>query len=137
MVPGATDALTLTIGTNPGGGALSGTTIQNAVNGVATFADLSIDKVGNGYTLDVDATGLTGSTSDPFDIMPASAARLAFSVEPNDAAAGAAIVPPIEVQVLDAFDNVVTGATDAVTLAMGDNPGSGTLSGTTTVSAVP
>ncbi len=128
VVPGATDALTLTIGTNPGGGALSGTTIQNAVNGVATFADLSIDKVGNGYTLDVDATGLTGSTSDPFDIMPASAARLAFSVEPNDAAAGAAIVPPIEVQVLDAFDNVVTGATDAVTLAMGDNPGSGTLS---------
>ena len=33
--------VTLAIGNNPGGAALSGTTTQAAVNGVATFANLS------------------------------------------------------------------------------------------------
>ena len=38
-------------GTNPGGGTLSGTRRAAAVAGVATFGNLSIDKVGTGYTL--------------------------------------------------------------------------------------
>jgi hypothetical protein len=38
------------------------------VNGVATFADLSIDQLGNGYTLVVTAGGTSGAESAPFDI---------------------------------------------------------------------
>ena len=38
--------VTITLGDNPGGGTLSGTTTVNAVNGVATFAGLSITKPG-------------------------------------------------------------------------------------------
>jgi hypothetical protein len=38
------------------------------VNGVASFADLSIDQVGNGYTLKVTTPGLTGAESKPFNI---------------------------------------------------------------------
>ena len=46
-----TSTVTLAIVTNPGGGTLSGTVIVAAVNGVATFDGLSIDKTGVGYTL--------------------------------------------------------------------------------------
>lgn len=60
--------VTLAIGTNPGGGTLSGTVTVNAVNGAATFSGLSIDKPGMGYTLVASATGLTPATSQPFNI---------------------------------------------------------------------
>jgi len=63
-----TTQVTISIGTNPGGGTLSGTLTVAAVAGVATFSDLSIDRVGNGYTLTVSSAGLTGATSDPFNI---------------------------------------------------------------------
>jgi hypothetical protein len=49
-------------------GTLSGTTTVTAVNGVATFSDLSIDQPGNGYTLQAVASGLTGAMSAPFNI---------------------------------------------------------------------
>jgi hypothetical protein len=49
-------------------GTLSGTKTATAVNGVATFADLSIDQPGNGYTLAATASGLTGATSNAFNI---------------------------------------------------------------------
>jgi hypothetical protein len=64
-------AVTIAIGNNGGlamAGTLSGTKTVNAVNGVATFTDLSIDQVGNGYTLKVTASGLTGAESKPFNI---------------------------------------------------------------------
>jgi hypothetical protein len=41
----------IAIGANPVGGTLSGTTTVAAVAGTATFANLSIDKAGAGYTL--------------------------------------------------------------------------------------
>jgi CSLREA domain-containing protein/uncharacterized repeat protein (TIGR01451 family) len=60
--------VTLAIGTNPGGGILSGTTTVAAVNGTATFSNLSIDKIGTGYTLTAASPGLTGATSGFFNI---------------------------------------------------------------------
>jgi hypothetical protein len=133
LVTGSTDAVTLAIGMNPAGGTLSGTTTRSAVNGVATFSDLSIDQVGNGYTLTASATALTSATSGVFDIL---GGRLAFRTQPSNAAAGAAITPPVEVEILDSDGNLVTGATDVVTLAIATNPSGGSLSGTTTVSAL-
>jgi hypothetical protein len=47
---------------------LSGTAVKIPANGVATFADLSIDQVGMGYTLQVTANGLTGVTSNSFNV---------------------------------------------------------------------
>lgn len=64
----STATVTLAIGTNPGGGTLSGTLSVAADNGVATFNDLSIDKAGTGYTLAASSPGLTGATSASFDI---------------------------------------------------------------------
>jgi hypothetical protein len=60
--------VTMAIGSNLGGGTLSGTTPVAAVNGVATFSGLAIDKVGVGYTLVASATALGSRTSAAFDI---------------------------------------------------------------------
>ena len=56
----ATNAVTMAIGTNPSSGTLTGTLTVNAVAGVATFSNLSINAAGSGYTLAASATGLTG-----------------------------------------------------------------------------
>ena len=135
LVTTATHAVTLAISTNPGGGTLSGTLTVNAVGGIATFSTLSIDKIGNGYTLQATATGLTSATSSAFNITPGAAAQLAFEQQPSNATAGATISPAVTVRILDALGNL-TSATNAVTLAIEANPGGGTLSGTLTKNAV-
>lgn len=68
-VQSATTSITVAIGTNRSGGTLSGTTTVSAVNGVATFGDLSIDKAGTGYRFIASAAGLTGATSNAFDVV--------------------------------------------------------------------
>jgi hypothetical protein len=127
--------ISLAIGNNPGGGALSGTASVAATAGVASFSDLSVDKAGSGYTIVASATGLTGATSGAFAITPAAAGELVFTVQPGDVTAGVAIAPAVEVAARDAFGNVATGFTGSVTLVIGTNSGGGTLSGTTTVTA--
>ena len=129
-------SVTVAIGTNPSGGTLSGTKTVAAVNGVAMFADLSIDKAGTGYTLTAADGALTGATSSPFNITPGAAAKLAFSTSPNTSTAGAAFGTQPLVTVQDAFGNTVTTDSSSVTVAIGTNPSGGTLSGTTTVAAV-
>lgn len=65
-----TGAVTIAIGQNGGlllPGTLSGTKTVSAVDGVATFSDLSIDNLGT-YTLRVSTSGLSGAESEPFDI---------------------------------------------------------------------
>src|SRR5207247_360303 len=95
---------------NPASGTLAGTPTVDAVNGVATFANLSINNPGTGYTLTASATGLTGATSSAFNSGVGAAAKLAFTVQPSNTAAGAAITPAVQVTVQDAQGNTVTTA---------------------------
>ncbi len=82
--------ITVTPGVNQAGGTLTGHTTVTAVNGVATFADLSIDKVGKGYTLQATGAGLT-TASASFDVTPGAVTQLVFTVPPSATAAGASI----------------------------------------------
>ncbi|HEU5261149.1 MAG TPA: hypothetical protein VFU41_06970, partial [Gemmatimonadales bacterium] len=129
-----TGDVTISIGTNPAGGALSGTLTVAAVDGVATFANLSIDRAAAGYTLRAAGGELTVQSA-AFTIAPAPAAGLAFTVQPSNAVAGAAIAPAVRVTARDAFGNTATGFTGTVTVALGANTAGGTLSGTRTVAA--
>ena len=61
--------VTMAIGSNPGGGVLSGTLAIPASAGTATFSDLSINAGGTGYTLVASSSGLPNATSDPFNII--------------------------------------------------------------------
>ena len=88
-VAGASNNVTVAIGNNPSGGTLSGTLTAAAVNGVATFSTLSINRSGTGYTLTGSAAGLTGATSNAFNITVGGASRLAFTTQPANAAGGA------------------------------------------------
>ena len=135
-VPGFTGNVTLAIGTNPGGGTLSGTTTVALASGVARFSGLSIDKSGTGYTLTATGGGLSAGTSAPFDVVAGPATHLAFTVPPITTTAGATIRPAVRVTALDALGNAATGFAGNVTVAIGTNPASGTLSGTRTFAGV-
>jgi len=131
----AQKALSLTLrATN--GASLGGTATVNAVAGVATFADLSLRRVGAGYTLSANATGVTGATSTPFDITPAAPASLSFGQQPSSAVAGTTVAPSVTVTLYDAFGNVATNASNSITVALGANATGATLQGTSTVNAV-
>jgi Big-like domain-containing protein/invasin-like protein/calcineurin-like phosphoesterase family protein len=136
VATGFTGNVTVALGTNPVGGTLMGTTTAAAVSGVATFADLHIDKSGSGYTFQATAGALTTTASPPVTISPAQAVKLVFSGQPGAATAGTAIAPVVQVTAADPFGNVVTSFADSVGVAIGTNPGGGTLSGSKRVPAV-
>ncbi len=64
-------SVSITIGTNPGSGILSGAASTAVVNGIATFSGLSIDEAGAGYTLNADSGSLGGAVSNSFNITAA------------------------------------------------------------------
>jgi plastocyanin len=69
----ASDETPITMAAKPSsaGVSLGGTTTVSARNGVATFADLQINKPGTGYALSASAPGLAIATSTAFDVTPA------------------------------------------------------------------
>ncbi len=67
----STIPITLSFANNPGdAGTLAGTLTVNAVDGVATFSDLSIAAIADGYTLLASGGGLNQGTSSAFNITP-------------------------------------------------------------------
>ena len=57
-----------------------------------------------------------------------SSCRLAFTVQPANTPAAAAIAPPVEVTVHDPLGNTVTAFRGKVRIAIGTNPAGGHLS---------
>ncbi len=136
-VTSSTSGITLSIqpGTGTPGATLSGTTSVNAVNGVATFTDLSIDRPGAGYCLQATAAGLTPSCTPPFPVNAGAASKLVILQQPAGGSAGTDI-GSINVGVADANGNVLTNVTASVTIVLATNPASGMLTGTLTHAAV-
>ena len=58
----------ITSGTGTTGAVLGGTLTRAAVNGVATFTNLTIDRAGSGYTLTATSSGLAAATSAAFTV---------------------------------------------------------------------
>jgi len=142
LVTGARNAVTLAIANNPGGATLSGTTTVSANGGIARFTGLSMNKAAAGYTLSATAASLTSATSAAFAVNPGTPAKVAFGTQPGNAEGNVAFAPAVTATISDAFDNVVTSATNAVTVDLGLNiwksvfaPGAA-LAGTKTVNSV-
>src|SRR5439155_24990832 len=102
-----------------------------AIGGVANFGDLSINRTGVGYTLTASATGFPAMTCLPDALPTWTATQLIFTQQPTTTVAGAPISPAVRVTALDAAGNPVSSFTGTVTVALGNNPGGSTLSGTT------
>jgi hypothetical protein len=64
---GSSAPVTIALGTNPAGATLGGTTTVDAVGGVASFSNLTLDKPGGRYTLVASSPGLTSAISSSFD----------------------------------------------------------------------
>src|SRR2546430_737318 len=107
-----------------------------AVNGVASFGTLTLDKTGTGYWLTATATGLSTATSSVFGITPGTATQLAFSQQPGTTVANRLITPAVKGRALDALGNLATRFAGNVSVALSSNPGGATLGGTTPVTAV-
>ena len=125
-----TGNVTLAIGTNTGTSTLGGTLTVAAVAGVATFPNITLNKVGTGYTLIASSGTLTAGTSSAFTITPGPAATLALvSGSGQTGTAGVALGTALTVLVADASGNAVPGA--SVTFAIAS--GNGSLGTTTTM----
>jgi len=133
-----TGPITVSLSANPGGDTLSPRTV-NAVNGLATFSNLRIDKASPGYTLVATANGLPNAPSIAFTVVPGSASQLVFTVAPSNTPAGATIRPPVQVTAYDAVGNQATNFVGSLLVTIGHNGGllfKGTLSGGGPVAAV-
>lgn len=115
---GFSGTVTIELETAPPGGTLSGTKSAPAVNGVATFADLSLNLAG-GYRFLARAAGLSAVTSAPFTINPGPAAKLLFSVQPSNTEQNKPMTPPVQVRAEDLYGNLATGFTGGITVALG------------------
>jgi hypothetical protein len=132
--------ITVSLQANPGGATLSATV--TAVNGVASFSGLEVDKAAQGYVFvgTVSGDSLRKDTSTSFDVVPGPASKLVFTVEPMDTRAGATISPPVQVSALDAFDNLAVNFTGDIGVVIGHDGslplGGAKLSGGDPVAAV-
>src|SRR5439155_1466992 len=79
------------------------------------------------------AAGCGGDTGPTTPTVPA---QLAFTVQPTTTTIEGTISPAVQVEIQDAAGARVADARDPVTLAIGTNPGGGTLLGTATVNAI-
>ncbi|MBU0616263.1 MAG: hypothetical protein KKI02_00960, partial [Planctomycetes bacterium] len=132
--------VTLAILDDPTGGAavLGGTLTQPVdASGIATFNDLTIDRVGAGFTLQASSdVGAAPATSNQFSIYPEGETWLVFLVGPSNATTDDFIYPPVQVEVQDANGNRVTNYNSPITLTLEANPGGATLVGGGPVNAV-
>jgi hypothetical protein len=126
-VTSATDVVTLTIN---GGAAISGTTSQAAVAGLATFSGLSVTRAGNDYQITASAKGFTIASST-FNISPAApaAAQTTLLLNPSVVATNTNITAIFSFK--DAFGNNLANASVSLSSSLAGstfNPASGTTS---------
>jgi hypothetical protein len=131
----ATGQVTMSLGVNPSGGVLGGTTSRGISGGLASFSELKLERAGQGYTLKATSPGLADAESGPFSVVPAMATRLSFLVQPTATNTGAAIQPDVVVGIADEFGNPLGESGRTVTVRLGSNPGFATLGGTLSVQA--
>ncbi len=127
--------LAVALANNPGGSTLAGVLTATAVHGTATFAGLSLNNVGAGYTIQVSGAGVTSVTSSPFTITPEQPTQLVVATQPpTSVSAGTGFGFTVNLE--NSSGNILTGNTDNLTATLLANPGGSTLGGNISVSAV-
>ncbi|HET9708558.1 MAG TPA: Ig-like domain-containing protein, partial [Gemmatimonadales bacterium] len=135
LVTTATNNVTVALFDNPAGATLGGTKTRAASGGILTFNDLTISKIGTGFTLIANISGFSSDVSAPFDVIPGPAKTLVFKTQPPGSLVAGTLFGAT-IAALDVAGDTATGFTGNVTMAIGANPASGTLSGTNPVAAV-
>jgi uncharacterized repeat protein (TIGR03803 family) len=122
----------VTLSTNTGPGAVSGTATVAASAGVATFNNIILNTAGT-YTLAAKDGALTQANSSSFTVSSIPPNKVVYSVQPSNVTAGVVDSPSIVVDLEDPSNNLLTSDNSNVTLSVASGPGS--IGGTTTVAA--
>jgi hypothetical protein len=133
IAEGYTGTITVSLGVNPAGATLSGTLSVNAVEGVATFDDLRIDRSSSGYKLSATASNVSPATSAAFTIT-SPASKLTFIVQPSNTREGQKL-KTFKVAARDNDNKTVTSYGGPITIQLSPGSPNGALSGTLTVNA--
>jgi hypothetical protein len=129
-----TGSVTVALATNPGGSTLGGTLTVTAVNGVATFSGLTLNKAGTGYTLKATSGNLTAATTSGITVTPAVASQLVVTQQPpGSVTAGAGFHFTITAE--DRYGNVATAFNGSVTAALTNYPGGVTVTAVNGIAA--
>jgi YD repeat-containing protein len=129
IVPAATN---VSLSVKSGAGTLGGTTSGTIAAGTSevTISGVTYSKADNGIILTATASGSGSGDSAPFTVTAGNPTTLAFSIQPGNATASGAITGPPTVAVKDSQGNIVASSTAQITVAIGNNPGGGSLTGT-------
>jgi hypothetical protein len=107
---------------------------MTASGGVATFSGLTLNKAASGYAL-VASSGVSGlGFTSAITVTPAAATQLVITQQPP---ATVKVSSPFGLQasIEDQYGNVVTTATNTVSVAFANDPTGATLGGTLSVTA--
>jgi hypothetical protein len=106
--------VTIGLADDPGGDALGGMLTAPVVGGFATFNGLTLTHAADGYTIRaVSGAGPAEATTAPFAVAPAAATGLEIAANP------AGGPPGLTVLIVDAYGNVETSFSGAVTVRFG------------------
>jgi hypothetical protein len=107
-------SVTISLASSDTGAHLLGTTTVQAVQGMATFTDLTVARAGSDFRLVARTAGLDSAVSSPFQIVAAPAASLRFDpIAPSPVTAGSNV--QLVVRSVDAAGNPMS-ASGTVTL---------------------
>ncbi|MEX2154966.1 MAG: PPC domain-containing protein [Gemmatimonadaceae bacterium] len=113
----------ITPGSGAAGATLAGTRTQTAIDGIATFSNLTIDKSASNYTLQLSATALTSTTTSVFAVTAGAPTKLGFVTQPSTVTAGSSMFPSLQVAMQDAAGNTVSVSTVSVGIALTSGTG--------------
>ncbi len=132
-VPEYNSGVQLTLSGGTAGASLVGTTSVTALNGVAVFSGLTVDRAGTGYRIVASLPSLPAVPplqSNTFNVAAAPPTAIAlFSGGGQSATANTALADSIKFRVRDTFNYPVAG----VTVSFSATAGGGTVSPTTAV----
>jgi hypothetical protein len=110
-------------------GTLLGTVAVNAVNGVATFTTLSLDKTGE-YVFQVSGSGVVPTTSNAFNVNAAVTSKLVITRQPASFWQNGVMASPMIVSLQDQFGNLETNISNySVVLRQTSGPAGGLVYG--------
>jgi large repetitive protein len=127
----AASTISVTI-TNGSTGAVNTLTWQNIQVRPSAGTPLASGTIARSGTATL--TGISGSWGTLTEVA-GNVSKLVYVQQPTAAQTGQTISPAVTVKVADQFSNTITTSSATVNLAIGTNPGSGTLSGTASVAA--
>ncbi len=122
------------VSAGPAGAGLGGTVSLTALNGVASFSRLTLNRAGSDYTLQASSAGLTAATTSAFVVNPAAPEQLVITAQPPaSVTAGAGF--GLSVSVEDVYGNLETSDGGNLSVSLTGGPASASLIGALTLPA--